>query len=95
LPGRFDTTVTKREFEITEFEPPSKIRWKETSKNLVSVPEGGYDLSPAGEGKTRLTLFNEFEGHGIGRLFAPLALRGARASADDFGQRIKAAVEAS
>jgi hypothetical protein len=59
------------------------------------APEGGYDLAPAGEGKTRVTLFNELEGRGIGRLLLPLALRGARKEADAFGQRIKAAVEAS
>src|ERR687896_2206403 len=41
---------TKRRFEITEFEPPTKIRWKEISKNAVMAPEGGYDLAPEGEG---------------------------------------------
>jgi uncharacterized protein YndB with AHSA1/START domain len=85
---------TKREFRITEFEPPTKIRWTEQSKNLVSVPEGGYDLAPEGDG-TRVTLFNTFAGHGLGRLIAPTALKAARKGADDFGQAIKAAVEAS
>ena len=33
---------TKREFELTEFEPPTRIRWAEVSKNLVTAPEGGY-----------------------------------------------------
>src|SRR5687768_18398721 len=46
---------TKREFKITEFEQPTRIRWTETSKNLITVPEGGYDLAPEGSG-TRLTL---------------------------------------
>ncbi|MEA2418398.1 MAG: hypothetical protein QOE60_604, partial [Thermoleophilaceae bacterium] len=27
---------TKREFKITEFEPPTRIRWTEQSKNLVT-----------------------------------------------------------
>jgi uncharacterized protein YndB with AHSA1/START domain len=85
---------TKREFRLTEFERPSRIRWTEISKNLVSVPEGGYDLAPEGSG-TRLTFFNRFEGHGVGKLMAPLALRAAIKGADDFGRRIKAAVEAS
>jgi uncharacterized protein YndB with AHSA1/START domain len=85
---------TKREFKITEFEPPTRIRWAETSKNLVSVPEGGYDLAPEGTG-TRLTIHNNFEGHGLGKLIAPLALRSARKGADDFGNSIKRAVEAS
>jgi carbon monoxide dehydrogenase subunit G len=84
---------TEREFEYTEFERPTKIRWAERSKNMVTVPEGGYDLRPAGDG-TELRYFNEFEGHGIGKVFAPLALRAARKQADDFAEAIKKAVEA-
>jgi uncharacterized protein YndB with AHSA1/START domain len=85
---------TKREFKLTEFEPPSRIRWAEVSKNLVTAPEGGYDLAPEGSG-TRVTVYNVLEGHGLGKLIAPLALRSARKGADDFGKAIKAAVEAS
>jgi uncharacterized protein YndB with AHSA1/START domain len=85
---------TQREFKITEFEPPTRIRWTEVSENLVSVPEGGYDLAPEGTG-TRVTIHNAFEGHGVGKLIAPLALRGARKGADDFANSIKRAVEAS
>jgi uncharacterized protein YndB with AHSA1/START domain len=85
---------TKREFKLTEFEPPTRIRWAEVSKNLVTAPEGGYDLAPEGEG-TRVTVYNVLEGHGLGKLIAPLALRSARKGADDFGKAIKAAVEAS
>jgi len=84
---------TKREIELTEFEPPTKLRWAERSKNLVTAPEGGYDLERAGEG-TKLTFFNVLEGHGFGKLLEPLAVRGARKDAEAFGQRIKAAVEA-
>ncbi len=86
--------TTKREFELTEFEAPTKIRWTERSKNLVTVPEGGYDLAADGEG-TQLTFFNELEGHGFGKLLAGFALGSARKGADDFAQAIKAAVEAS
>jgi carbon monoxide dehydrogenase subunit G len=85
---------TKREFKLTEFEPPTRIRWAEQSKNLVTAPEGGYDLAPAGEG-TQVTVFNVLEGHGIGTLLAPLALRSARKGADAFARSIKAAVEAA
>jgi uncharacterized protein YndB with AHSA1/START domain len=85
---------TKREFKITEFDQPRRIRWTEVSKNSVTVPEGGYDLEPEGSG-TRVTLHNSFEGHGFGKLVAPLALRAARKGADGFGQSIKRAVEAS
>jgi carbon monoxide dehydrogenase subunit G len=82
-----------REFELTEFQPPTRIRWKERSKNAVMVPEGGYDLAPDGSG-TQLTVHNVLEGHGLGKLLEPLALRSTRKGADDFGERIKAAVEA-
>jgi uncharacterized protein YndB with AHSA1/START domain len=85
---------TQREFELTEFEAPTKIRWAERSKNLVTAPEGGYDLTPSGDG-TRLRVHNVLEGHGVGKLIAPLALRQARSGADDFGNAIKRAVEAS
>jgi carbon monoxide dehydrogenase subunit G len=86
---------TKREFRLTEFEAPTRIRWTETSKNIVMAPEGGYDLEPAGEGKTKVTIYNVLEGHGFGKLIEPLALRSARKGADDFARSIKAAVEAS
>src|SRR3954463_9449233 len=81
---------TNREFEITEFERPTKIRWKEISKNQVTATEGGYDLAPEGGG-TRVTIHNVLEGHGIGKLFAPLALRSARKGADQFARSIKTA----
>jgi hypothetical protein len=84
---------TKREFELTVFEPPTRIRWTERSKNLVTVPEGGYDLTPDGDG-TRLEFFNELEGNGFGKLLAGFALGSARKGADSFAQAIKQAVEA-
>ena len=83
-----------REFELTEFEPPTRIRWTERSKNTVTVPEGGYDLASEGSG-TQLTVHNVLEGHGLGKLLEPLAVRTTRKGADDFGKRIKTAVEAS
>ena len=83
-----------REFKLTAFDPPTRIRWTELSSNLVTVPQGGYDLAPE-DGGTRLTLYNELEGHGFGKVLAPLALRAARKDGDGFAQRIKEAVEAS
>jgi carbon monoxide dehydrogenase subunit G len=85
---------TKREFKLTAFDPPTRIRWAEQSKNLVMAPEGGYDLAPEGAG-TRLTVYNVLEGHGFGKLLEGFALRQARKTADDFAASIKAAVEAS
>ena len=86
---------SSREFELTEFEQPAKIRWTERSKNSITVPNGGYDLEPAGEGATKMTIFNEFAGHGFGKVILPLAARAAKKDADAFAGRIKAAVEAS
>jgi uncharacterized protein YndB with AHSA1/START domain len=86
---------SSREFELTEFEVPTKIRWAERSKNAVTVPNGGYDLAPAGDGATQVTIFNDFEGHGMGKLLVPLAARSARKGADAFAASIKAAVEAA
>ena len=87
--------TSQREFEYTEFEAPSKIRWSERSKNSVTVPTGGYDLAPESEAATRLTIFNEFEGHGFGKLIVGLASRAAKKDADAFVGRIKAAAEAN
>jgi len=86
---------TKRVFQLTEFEPPTRIRWAERSKNVVTASEGGYDLERVDDGHTRVRLYNVLEGHGVGKVLAPLALRSARGGAGDFGRAIKAAVEAS
>ena len=87
--------TTKREFRITEFEKPTKIRWAEQSKNLVTAVEGGYDLTDLGDGKTRLRVFNVLEGHGVGKLVAGVALKAAQKDAPEFAGRIKTAIEAS
>lgn len=86
---------TNREFKLTEFKQPTKIRWTELTKNAITVPDGGYDLEPAGDGATRVTILNTFEGHGFGKVILPLALRGAKKDADALAGRIKAAAEAS
>ena len=84
---------TKRTFEITAFEQPTKIRWTERSKNSITVPDGGYDLEPAGEGKTKVTIRNTFEGHGFGKLILGFALKAAQKDAPAFAGRIKTAIE--
>jgi uncharacterized protein YndB with AHSA1/START domain len=86
---------SKREFEYTEFERPTRIRWAERSKNLVTVPEGGYDLEPAGEGKTKLTYFNELAGHGFGKLIVKPAYKAAVKGQQDFAEAIKRGVESA
>src|SRR3954452_20331337 len=59
---------SKREVEYTTFVRPSKLRWTERSKNMITVPEGGYDLEAIGENQTRLTFFNEFAASGFGKI---------------------------
>lgn len=87
--------TTKREFRITEFVVPSRIRWTELSKNIVTASEGGYDLESLPGGRTRLRVYNILEGHGLGKLVVGFALKAARKDADAFAGRIKAAVESS
>ncbi|MEU3979176.1 SRPBCC family protein [Streptomyces sp. NPDC026672] len=84
---------TAREFRVTALEAPVKIRWAEVSKNIVTAREGGYDLEPLGDGRTRVRIFNTLEGHGLGKLLVGLALSAARKDADAFGLRIKTAAE--
>ncbi|WP_329013390.1 SRPBCC family protein [Streptomyces sp. NBC_00690] len=86
--------TTERQFRITAFDAPTRIRWAETSKNLVTAKEGGYDLETTGSGGTRVRIFNQLEGHGVGKALVRLALSAARKDSDAFGRRIKAAVEA-
>src|SRR5215470_4334958 len=70
----------QHEFELTEFEPHSRIRWKEISRTTpVIVPVGGYDMAPAEGGGTELTFFNELEARNfLGKLVLGMALRSAR-----------------
>ena len=84
----------KREFELTELEAPTRIRWKEVSTGPVITPEGGYDLEPAGDDGTRLSFYNVIVPRTfVGRIVVGPALRSARKGADDFARSIKDAVE--
>lgn len=87
--------TTRREFRISELVAPTRIRWNELSSNLVTAQEGGYDLESLQDGRTRVRIFNDLEGHRVGKLLVGLAVAAARKDAPAFGQRIKAAVEAS
>lgn len=87
--------TTSRTFELTAVEAPTKIRWAERSKNMITVPDGGYDLERVGDSQTKVTIHNTFEGHGFGKVILGFALRAAKKDAPAFAQRIKSAVEAS
>ena len=85
--------TTRRQFELTGFEAPTRIRWAERSKNMITVPDGGYDLEKVSDTQTRVTIHNTFEGHGFGKLIVGFALKAAVKDAPAFAQRIKSAVE--
>jgi hypothetical protein len=85
--------TTDRRFELTEFAPPTKIRWTERTSNIVTVPTGGYDLEPVGDGETRVTIHNQLEGHGFGKVIVGFATRSAVKDAPALAQRIKGAIE--
>jgi carbon monoxide dehydrogenase subunit G len=87
--------TTGREFRITELQEPTKIRWAEQSKNLVTAADGGYDLTDLGDGRTRLRVFNVLQGNGFGKLIAGFALKAAQKDAPAFANRIKKAIETS
>jgi uncharacterized protein YndB with AHSA1/START domain len=97
----FESTVkdagmtSSRTFELTTVEAPTRIRWTERSKNMVTVPDGGYDLEPVTATETKVTIRNTFEGHGLGKLIIGFALKAAIKDAPALAQRIKTAVEAS
>ena len=97
----FESTVkdagmtTQRKFELIDLQAPTRIRWSERSKNLITVPEGGYDLEKVSDTQTRVTIRNTFEGHGFGKVILGFALRAAIKDAPAFAQRIETAVEAS
>ena len=74
---------------------PPRFAGRSSPRTSITANEGGYDLEPAGDGATRVTIHNVLEGHGLGKLLEGFALRAARKGADDFGKSIKAAVEAS
>jgi hypothetical protein len=87
--------TTNRKFELTALDASTRIRWAERSKNMITVPDGGYDLQKISDTQTEVTIHNTFEGHGFGKLIMGFALRSAIKDAPAFAQRIKTAVEAS
>jgi carbon monoxide dehydrogenase subunit G len=95
----FESTVkdagmkTSRKFELTAFEAPTKIRWAERSKNMITVPDGGYDFVAVSDTQTKVTIHNAFEGHGFGKLIVGFAAQAAVKDAPAFAARIKSAVE--
>ena len=90
MAGRFEATVLidRPSEDVFAFladgenDPKFSPRVLEMTKTTDGPPKVG-------------TGYNVLEGHGPGKVIAPLALRSARKGADDFGMAIKAAVEES
>ncbi len=84
-PTRVGTRVVERRkvpggtrdipYEITEHDPPRKASFRGTDGPLR--PVGTYTVDPTGELSSRMNSELDLEGHGVGKLFAPLALRQA------------------
>jgi uncharacterized protein YndB with AHSA1/START domain len=62
-------------YEMTEQEPPRKTSFRGTAGPVR--PVGTVTVDPVGESGSRVTLEFNLEGHGIGKLLAIVARRGA------------------
>ena len=84
-PTRVGTRVVERRnipggtrdfsYEVTEHDPPRKTSFRGTAGPVR--PAGTYTVDRTGESSSRMNVELDFEGHGIGRLFAILARRQA------------------
>jgi uncharacterized membrane protein len=80
-------------YEITEHDPPRRAAFR--GVNGPVRPVGSVTIEPAGEGRSRLTLELDLQGHGLlGMLVAPLARSQARKQVPQDQQRLKERLEA-
>ena len=79
-------------YEITEHEPPRKASFK--GVNGPVRPVGTVTVEPAGEGRSKLTLELDLQGHGLlGMVFAPLARSQSRKLVPQDQTRLKERLE--
>ena len=100
-PTRVGTRVVERRkvpggardipYEITEHEPPRKASFRGTAGPVR--PVGTVTVDPVSETSSRLSLELELEGHGIGKLFAPLARRQAAKEVPASHEKLKQLLE--
>ena len=81
------------EFEITAFERPSRIEWRELTKGPVVVQAGGYRMRAIDAGHTELTFWGDLAGRGLGVLLVGFISKRVRASFPEFAQAMKATIE--
>jgi len=100
-PTRVGTRVVERRkvpggardipYEITEHEPPRKASFRGTAGPVR--PVGTVTVDPVGESRSRMALELDLEGHGIGKLFAPLARRQAAKEVPASHEKLKQLLE--
>ena len=102
-PTKVGTTVTetrrvgKREmtqtWEITDHDPPHTFAFRGIDGAVRVVGKGSVEA--AGEGRSRVSISLDFEGHGLGKLMLPLARSQARKQVPKDQERLKAQLEGS
>jgi hypothetical protein len=87
--GRRVQTMT---YEVTEHDPPKAFAFHGIDGPVRAV--GRATIEPTGDGSgSRLSLVLDFEGHGIGKLLAPLARSQATKQVPKNHQRLKERLE--
>ncbi len=84
-------TLTRTE-EITELRPPRAWVVRGVGGALTAIAEATIEPLDDGE-RSRVTIALDFEGHGIGRLLAPLVRRQARKQLPGNERRLKEILE--
>jgi uncharacterized membrane protein len=88
VPGG-DQTFT---YEIIEHDPPRKASFRGLDGSIR--PVGTMSVEPVGDGgRSRVTLQFDLEGHGIGKVMAPLARMNARKQIPKDHARLKERLE--
>ena len=80
-------------FEVTEYEPPSKSSFRGVTGPVR--PVGTVTVEPIGDGsKSKVSIEFDLVGHGIGKLFAPIARMQARKTIVENQTKLKERLEA-
>lgn len=81
-------------YEITEHDPPRKSSFRGLDGPVR--PVGTVNVEPVGDGsRSRVTLQFDLEGHGWGKLIAPMARRDARKRIPENHARLKERLESA
>lgn len=81
------------DIEITAFDRPHLIRWRETSKGPVVIEDGGYAFRDLGA-STEVTFHGDLAGRGPGKLIEGFVSNRVRAGFPAFALAMKTAIEA-